>query len=80
MPASVMHAIREVARGGTYLDRQVSRAWSAPYVSGTGPAKDPLSARERQVLQLIAEGKKTARSPRPLRQRSRRGVRIARGS
>lgn len=55
----LMHAIREVAKGGTYLDPAVSKAVVGAYVSGTGPAKDPLSARERQVLQLIAEGKKT---------------------
>jgi DNA-binding NarL/FixJ family response regulator len=53
------HAIREVVRGHLYLDPSVSSTVVGAYLSATGPTKDPLTPRERQVLQLIAEGKKT---------------------
>jgi DNA-binding NarL/FixJ family response regulator len=53
------HAIREVVRGHLYLDPTVSSTVVGAYLSATGPTKDPLTPRERQVLQLIAEGKKT---------------------
>ena len=48
-----------MARGGLYLDPTVSETVIGAYLAGTGPARDPLSPRERQVLQLIAEGKRT---------------------
>jgi DNA-binding NarL/FixJ family response regulator len=57
--AELIRAIREVSRGGLYLDPAVSKTVVAAYLQETGPPKDPLSPRERQVLQLIAEGKKT---------------------
>jgi DNA-binding NarL/FixJ family response regulator len=50
-------AIREVARGGIYLSPGVSGA-VADAVAGNGPrAPRVLTGRERQVLQLIAEGR-----------------------
>ncbi len=52
-------AIREVARGNTYLSEGASKsvfAAEAPKHPGNG---NSLSARERQVLQLIAEGHAT---------------------
>jgi two-component system, NarL family, response regulator NreC len=52
-------AIRQVATGGTYLGPQVSSVLLAAYMSGTNVAEDPLTLRERQVLQLVAEGNRT---------------------
>lgn len=48
----LVHAIREVCRGSIYLSSNLSR------VVVDVPA-DPLSGRERQVLQLVSEGKST---------------------
>ena len=55
----LIRAIREAARGGTYLSPEVSDAVVQAYRNETEFPLDPLSARERQVLQLIAEGKTT---------------------
>jgi DNA-binding NarL/FixJ family response regulator len=55
----LVRAIREAARGGTYLSPEVSQAVVHAYQNKTEVPPDPLSARERQVLQLIAEGKTT---------------------
>jgi two-component system, NarL family, response regulator NreC len=52
-------AIREVARGRTYLHPEMSEAVIDGYLGKTEMADQPLSNRERQVLQLIAEGKRT---------------------
>jgi two-component system response regulator NreC len=48
-----------VARGQVYLSPGVSRAIVEAYRSKSDRPVDPLSGRERQVLQLIAEGKST---------------------
>ncbi len=55
----LVHAIREVAQGGTYLHPEMSQAVVGAYLGGADSSKDPLSSRERQVLQLIAEGRGT---------------------
>lgn len=55
----LLDAIRTVSSGGTYLSPKVSRMVVSAYVSGTDTATDPLTARERIVLQLIAEGRTT---------------------
>ena len=55
----LVRAIREAARGGTYLSPEISEAVVLAYQNKTEIPPDPLSARERQVLQLIAEGKTT---------------------
>jgi two-component system, NarL family, response regulator NreC len=55
----LVRAIRETARGGTYLSPEVSEAVVQAYQNKTEVPPDPLSPRERQVLQLIAEGKTT---------------------
>lgn len=52
----LVQAIREVSRGQIFLSPEVSRLVVDRYLSGT-PLSDPLAPRERQVLQLIAEGK-----------------------
>lgn len=54
-----LDAIRQVAAGGTVLDRQVVTQMLAPHDrSADGLAA--LTAREREVLQLIAEGRSNA--------------------
>lgn len=55
----LVHAIRQVSRGGFYLSPGVSQAVVEAYRSKSERPSDPLSIRERQVLQLIAEGKST---------------------
>jgi len=53
----LVQAIRDVLRGETYLSPGVSRIVVDGYLSGEKPGADPLAPRERQVLQLVAEGK-----------------------
>jgi DNA-binding NarL/FixJ family response regulator len=55
-------AVRAVARGETFLSASLS--WHAvdDYVRRTGGAADPLAAltsRQREILQLVAEGHRT---------------------
>jgi DNA-binding NarL/FixJ family response regulator len=57
--AEVAHAIREVAANGTYLSPCVSSVVVGACVNGVAPAADPLTPREHQVLQLVAEGHTT---------------------
>ena len=52
-------AIREVAVGGTYLGTGVSSLVVNGYLGSRASSPEALTPRERQVLQLIAEGKKT---------------------
>ena len=52
-------AIREVAHGGIYLSPDVSSAMAHAYQSRRDGPFNILTARERQVLQLVAEGKTT---------------------
>lgn len=52
-------AIRQVLRGDVYLSPGIAGAVMAAYRSRGDKPTDPLTARERQVLQLIAEGKST---------------------
>ena len=58
-PEHLLHAIREVCRGGVYLSPSVSGAVVQGYLAKADTPYDPLTDRERQVLQLIAEGKTT---------------------
>jgi two-component system response regulator NreC len=53
----LLEAIESVSRGEMYLSPTISRAVVNAYLSAGEPPRDPLSMRERQVLQLIAEGK-----------------------
>jgi DNA-binding NarL/FixJ family response regulator len=55
----LVHALQEVSRGGFYLSPGMSRAMVEAYRTRSERLADPLSGRERQVLQLIAEGKST---------------------
>ena len=57
--ADLVQAIKEVSLGKTYLSPGVSGAVVQAYLAKTDIPPDPLSSRERQVLQLIAEGKTT---------------------
>ncbi len=57
--ADLVQAIREVTRGSIYLSPGVSRAVVDAYRAKTELPPDPLSPREREVLQLVAEGKTT---------------------
>ena len=54
--ADLVQAIREVARGEVYLSPSVSRVFVDGYLAQTATPSDGLAPRERQVLQLIAEG------------------------
>ena len=55
----LVQAIREVARGGTYFSPEVTLAAVEAYRNASELPADPLTPRERQVLQLIAESKTT---------------------
>jgi two-component system response regulator NreC len=52
-------AIREVSKGSVYLSPRISRAVVDTYLDLTKArlGAEPLSGRERQVLQLVGEGK-----------------------
>jgi two-component system, NarL family, response regulator NreC len=55
----LIQAIQQVCRGQIYLSPGVSTAVVQAYRSKAKKPTDPLTTRERQVLQLIAEGKST---------------------
>lgn len=55
----LVRAIRETLQNGVYLSPGISRTLVEAYLSGTAMPADPLTPRERQVLQLVAEGKTT---------------------
>ena len=57
--AQLTSAIREVAGGGMYLSPSVCGVLVHAYLSGGEAPADPLTSREREVLQLVAEGKTT---------------------
>ena len=57
--AELLHALREVARGEVYLAPGFWRGLVESYQSGEELVANPLSPREREVLQLVAEGKTT---------------------
>jgi DNA-binding NarL/FixJ family response regulator len=53
----LVRAIGEVMRGAVYLSPGVSRAVIDAYRAKTDLPPDPLTPREREVLQLVAEGR-----------------------
>lgn len=57
--ADLIQAIHEVMRGARYLSPGISEAVVQAYMGKTEVSSDPLTTREREVLQLIAEGKTT---------------------
>jgi two-component system response regulator NreC len=56
---NLVHAIQEVCRGSVYLSPNISSAVVEAYRCKTYVSPDPISGRERQVLQLVGEGKST---------------------
>jgi DNA-binding NarL/FixJ family response regulator len=57
--ADLVQAIRDVCHGRLYLSPPVSGALAAALTGRSDSQEDPLSPRERQVVQLIAEGQTT---------------------
>ena len=55
--SDMVQAIRDVHRGKLYLSPAISSAVVGAYRDNSVPPDDPLSPREREVLQLVAEGK-----------------------
>jgi len=55
----LVQAVNEAGRGGIYLSPGVSRVVVEGCLTDGAPAADPLTPREREVLQLVAEGKTT---------------------
>jgi two-component system response regulator NreC len=58
-PEHLLQAIREVRRGGVYLSPSVSSVVVQGYLAKAESPYEPLTDRELQVLQLVAEGKTT---------------------
>jgi DNA-binding NarL/FixJ family response regulator len=59
LSSDLIHAIQQVMRGHVYLSPGISASVMAAIHSKNEIPTDPLTSRERQVLQLIAEGKST---------------------
>ena len=57
--ADLVRAIREVTRGAIYLSPGISHSVVDACLNKRHVDEDPLTDRERQTLQLIAEGKST---------------------
>ena len=57
--SDLIHAIHQVSSGKVYYSPDISAAVLAAYKAKTDDKPDSLTLRERQVLQLIAEGKTT---------------------
>jgi DNA-binding NarL/FixJ family response regulator len=55
--STLVQAIDAVRRGEVYLSPGISRAVVNAYLAKDDTPVDPLSTREREVLQLLAEGK-----------------------
>lgn len=54
--ADLLQAIREVHDGRVYVSPGISRTLVDALRTGAEPRTDPLTVREREVLQLVAEG------------------------
>lgn len=55
----LVRAVQDVLSGGIYLSPGVSSSLVEAFLAGTAVPPDPLTPREREVLQLIAEGRAT---------------------
>jgi DNA-binding NarL/FixJ family response regulator len=55
----LVQAIQDVLQGEIYLSPRVSRTVVTAYLTRSDLPPDPLTSREREVLQLIAEGETT---------------------
>ena len=56
--SELIQAIRSVAAGRTYLSPRVAAVMAEPILPGSRPCGiDRLSSREREVMQLLAEGR-----------------------
>ena len=55
----LVQAIRDVQKNHFYLSPGISRVVVSAYLEKRDLPRDPLTPRERQVLQLVAEGKTT---------------------
>jgi DNA-binding NarL/FixJ family response regulator len=55
----LIRAIREISRGAVYLSPRVAASVVDAYLDETETTVDPLTPRERQILQLVAEGNTT---------------------
>jgi DNA-binding NarL/FixJ family response regulator len=58
----LLHAIHEAMRGITYVSPELSQAVFQAIQTNSDGGQDSLTPRERQVLQLVAEGKTTKES------------------
>jgi DNA-binding NarL/FixJ family response regulator len=52
-------AVKHVQCGEVYLSPRISKAVVEAYLAGTGLESVALTSRERQVLQLVGEGRST---------------------
>jgi len=57
--ADLARAINEVGKGMVYLSPGISQTVVQAYLTKSDVPPDPLTPREREVLQLVAEGKTT---------------------
>lgn len=57
--ADLVQAIREVQRNALYVSPGISRTLVDAFLAKTELPADPLTPREREVLQLVAEGRTT---------------------
>jgi DNA-binding NarL/FixJ family response regulator len=55
-PLELEAALHALMRGETYLSPRVTKQVVSGYVQATAPAADVLTARQREILKLIAEG------------------------
>ncbi len=56
---ALTQAIRQVAGGAMYLTPSVAQVVVDAYLAGKDVPPDPLTSREREVLQLVSEGRTT---------------------
>jgi len=55
----IVQAIHEAMQGALYLSPRVANAVVQAYLTGSSLPPDPLTSREREILQRIAEGQTT---------------------